>query len=157
MSNQLARVIGGIAVASTLVGPAVAQPPNRYALVIARPDGALGPYLHRANIDCATLRVTMTAPPSRENLPCNLRRDIGRISASGLPFEQLVGMLRVHTHLWIEDRTGLSGDFDWDLAWTPENLRATADRFPRIDPNGPSVFAALEAQLGLRLVPLNAG
>jgi uncharacterized protein (TIGR03435 family) len=44
------------------------------------------------------------------------------------------------------DRTGLKGLFDIELKWTPENLRGAA-------PTGddPSIFAALQEQLGLRL------
>lgn len=47
------------------------------------------------------------------------------------------------------DRTGLGErKFDFELKWTPENRRAA-------DPAnaGPSIFTALEEQLGLKLVP----
>lgn len=49
----------------------------------------------------------------------------------------------------IVDKTGLGEKkFDFDLTWTPDNRRAT-------DPDnaGPSLFTALEEQLGLKLVP----
>jgi uncharacterized protein (TIGR03435 family) len=41
------------------------------------------------------------------------------------------------------DRTGLAGAFDVELTWTPE-LGG--------DSSGPSIFAALPEQLGLRLL-----
>ena len=45
-------------------------------------------------------------------------------------------------------------DYEFELGWTPETtavgLRATAD------PNVPSLFTALEEQLGLRLEPARA-
>lgn len=61
----------------------------------------------------------------------------------------------------VVDRTGLTGSFDIDLEWTPDNLPkpppgAPADQPVRIngatiDPNGPSLFTALQEQLGLKL------
>jgi uncharacterized protein (TIGR03435 family) len=45
------------------------------------------------------------------------------------------------------DRTGLKGQFDFELRWTPDNLRATAGQAN----DAPSIFAALQEQLGLRL------
>jgi uncharacterized protein (TIGR03435 family) len=52
------------------------------------------------------------------------------------------------------DKTGLTGAYDWDLKWTPQRFLQAAfdrDRFPTIDPDGPSIFTALEEQLGLKL------
>ncbi len=40
----------------------------------------------------------------------------------------------------VVDETGLQGNFDFTLEWTP-------------DPNGPSIFTALQEQLGLKLEP----
>ena len=51
------------------------------------------------------------------------------------------------------DQTGLEGDFEVKLVWTPD------DRPIPEDERGPSVFTAVEEQLGLKLVsrkrPLN--
>jgi uncharacterized protein (TIGR03435 family) len=44
----------------------------------------------------------------------------------------------------VVDRTGLTGTFDLDLTWAPDQLT-------QVDPNGPSLFTALQEQLGLRL------
>ena len=54
------------------------------------------------------------------------------------------------------DRTGLVGGFDVDLTWTPDQLPQGprppgAPELPPIDPNGPSLFTALQEQLGLKL------
>jgi uncharacterized protein (TIGR03435 family) len=59
----------------------------------------------------------------------------------------------------VEDRTGLTGGFDFDLTWTPDQMPQLpaggpppgAPPFPAIDPNGPSLFAAVQEQLGLKL------
>jgi uncharacterized protein (TIGR03435 family) len=42
----------------------------------------------------------------------------------------------------VVDKTGLAGSFDGDLTWTPD---------PNVDTSGPSIFTALQEQLGLKL------
>ena len=54
------------------------------------------------------------------------------------------------------DQTGLTGNFDFDLEWTPDNVRVApapndGPRIPPVNPDGPSLFTALREQLGLRL------
>ena len=52
------------------------------------------------------------------------------------------------------NRTGLTGDVDLDLKWTPDQLPTMLPAgvtMPPIDPNGPSIFTALQEQLGLKL------
>ena len=46
----------------------------------------------------------------------------------------------------VSDKTGLQGNFDVDLHWTPDER---ADAHP--DDAGPSIFTAIQEQLGLRL------
>lgn len=45
----------------------------------------------------------------------------------------------------VVDKTGLTGKYDITLKWTPEGKQETAD-------SGPSLFTALQEQLGLKLV-----
>jgi uncharacterized protein (TIGR03435 family) len=60
----------------------------------------------------------------------------------------------VDDHRPVEDRTGLSGTFEFDLEWTPvAPVPADAPPAPLVDPNGISLFTALREQLGLRLEP----
>ena len=64
------------------------------------------------------------------------------------------------------DKTGLSGDFDFAIEWTPEpgedggpttaGLSPGAMDRPASTPDGPSIFTALTEQLGLRLKPARA-
>ena len=53
----------------------------------------------------------------------------------------------------VADRTNLVGLFDFELKWTPDVLpQGPPDALPlNIDPNGPSIFTALQEQLGLKL------
>jgi len=44
------------------------------------------------------------------------------------------------------DKTGLTGNYDIDLHWMPDDQQGTPDA-------GPSLFTALQEQLGLKLVP----
>jgi uncharacterized protein (TIGR03435 family) len=58
------------------------------------------------------------------------------------------------------DRTGLKGDYDYTLQWTPEPGEGGPESIglppappePHPTTNGPSLFTALREQLGLRLV-----
>jgi uncharacterized protein (TIGR03435 family) len=53
----------------------------------------------------------------------------------------------------IGDKTGLAGKkFDFELTWTADDGRAADNAADA----GPSIFTALEEQLGLKLVPAKA-
>ena len=75
--------------------------------------------------------------------------------------EQVLQFLSPAVNRVVVDRTGLIGNFDVDLAWTPERLPQRAPGTPAdqpirangvdIDPNGPSIFTAVQEQLGLKL------
>jgi uncharacterized protein (TIGR03435 family) len=49
------------------------------------------------------------------------------------------------------DRTGLTGTYDLELRWTPDNLRSNPADAGASTPDAPSIFAALQEQLGLKL------
>lgn len=125
-----------------------------YELVVADPNGALGPKLHQATADCATLRAAAAPDLARTTNPCGVKRQLGQLAALGLGIDQLAGMLSPDAGRLVVDKTGLTGVFDWDLMYTPEPLRHHApDRFPQVDPEGPSILAAVQEQLGLKLEP----
>jgi uncharacterized protein (TIGR03435 family) len=127
-----------------------------YALVLARRDGRLGPNLHVAEKDCATLRREVGYPTGR---PCGLADGannpaLGRLHMRGFTLDQLAGPVAREVGRPVVDKTGMSGSFDWTLTWTPQRfLQGPFDRerFATVDPNGPSIFTALEEQLGLKL------
>jgi uncharacterized protein (TIGR03435 family) len=59
------------------------------------------------------------------------------------------------------DKTGLTDSYDANLTWTPDQMPQRAAGTPGdqpirvngadIDPNGPSIFTAVQEQLGLKL------
>jgi uncharacterized protein (TIGR03435 family) len=55
----------------------------------------------------------------------------------------------------VVNKTGLTGKYDFTLAWTPDQLTrpATDNPAPQNAPDGPSLMTALQEQLGLKLVP----
>jgi uncharacterized protein (TIGR03435 family) len=82
----------------------------------------------------------------------------------GMTMDSLAGMLTAQqTDRSVVNRTGLAGNFDWDLTWTPQAFLDLARDGRRqlgdaplvngkpVDLNGPSLATALEEQLGLKL------
>jgi bla regulator protein BlaR1 len=55
----------------------------------------------------------------------------------------------------VEDKTGLTGDYDWTLKWTPAAMDSSSSAdgaaLPAGDPSTPSLFTAVQEQLGLKL------
>ena len=62
----------------------------------------------------------------------------GDFNGEGVPLEMLVSNLSRELGRPVIDRTGLTGHYDFKLHWTPGS-------------NGPSLFTAVQEQLGLRL------
>ena len=51
----------------------------------------------------------------------------------------------------VEDRTKLAGPFDIDLRWLPDGPPRGPQPDTPVDPGAPSIFTAIQEQLGLRL------
>src|SRR5437764_1383212 len=129
-----------------------------WALVLARRDGKLGPQLHRAAASCAELRAAAQTIEKGKD-PCGtgsfaMALVTGSMHVRGFMLDQL-GIIALEVgRRHLIDKTGLTGTFDWDLTWTPQRFfqgPVDRDRFPNIDPDGPSIVTALEEQLGLKL------
>ncbi len=128
-----------------------------YALELARRDGRLGPQLRPSAVDCAAIAAARGsgggAPPASAAArpPCGVRAAGGQMIAGGLPLSQLAVLLSSMVQRVVIDRTGLTGSFDLDLNWTPDRTPQAAGPLPQSDPNAPSIFTALQEQLGLKL------
>lgn len=108
-----------------------------YALTLARRDGSFGPQLRRSHPE--------ECSGSATDRPCGSGfARAGHLGARALDLSMLVSRLGTWTDRVLVDRTGLSGLFDWDLQWTPEDL--TADASTNV-----ALVTALREQLGLKL------
>lgn len=120
-----------------------------YALVLARSDGRLGPRLRRPTSDYCAKRFEaeskpgMTPPPPGSPV-CGISGGSTELTAGSFPLSAFAGFLARQARRIVIDRTGLMGVWDFDLKWSPPNT-------PDPDPDRPSIFTALQEQLGLRL------
>ena len=71
----------------------------------------------------------------------------GKIESVSMPLGSLPSFLNAEVGRPVVDKTGLTGKYDFTLDYVPAT-RAAAD-----ESGGPSVFTALEEQLGLKLQP----
>lgn len=117
-----------------------------YRLVRVRPD-RLGPRLAAAEMDC-----TGRAAPAANSSRAAVLRNCGAgptptgFRVHGMPLLVLARIMGPTAGRVIVDETGLSGNWDLDLDFTPAQLQPGPN-----DP--PSLFAALQEQLGLKLEP----
>ena len=91
-----------------------------------------------------------------------MRMQPGEVTAQGLPISDLVRQLSFQFGTSVVDETGLTGNYDFDLKWAPDEMEGSMPRAPdggqpgTNNPappptTGPSLFTALEEQLGLKL------
>jgi uncharacterized protein (TIGR03435 family) len=129
-----------------------------YELVIARSDGHLGKRLERMSIDCSGPRAGgPPLPRAGERPPCRLFVTPTSMAAGGVTLSQLAAVLGAQVGRQVVDRTGLTGLFGFNLEFRAEPFAAVgaAPPGPLPSPNAdaPSLFTALEEQLGLKLQP----
>ena len=152
-----------------------------FHLVMARPDGRLGPNIKPTSPECqatiAKRNAAATAsagrggtlpdlppPPGPDDpVPCGFFRiPVGRAAASGFAIAQLTPTLSDLTGRTVIDKTGVTGLYDFTLKYAPELVRV-AGPFGLLstgrpvapdtpaDPDAPDLFTAVQEQLGLKL------
>ena len=123
-----------------------------YALVMARPGGTPGPGLKPTTQDCSKAVEPPrpgAPPPGASGQPfCGIAGSPGRVRFGGLPASAFATALSGPAGRMVVDRTGMTGSWDFELTFAPENRGPDA---PPADPNAPSFFTAIQEQLGLRL------
>jgi len=104
-------------------------------------------------------------PPAPGQLPSPGRHMLmmhgrGHVESTGTDMPVLARVLSSQLSRTVIDKTGLTGEFDYKLDWTPDDTAAAmtkggnpalGDNAPSPDAAGPSLFTALEEQLGLKL------
>jgi uncharacterized protein (TIGR03435 family) len=123
-----------------------ATPAPAYALVMARRDRKLG----RNLINCS-----MLPDPSK----CGIRSPSVRLFGEGVPMGRLGNLLSMMVQRPVVDRTELEGSYDITLDYVldqPVGQPFAAPPPSASTPDGPSLFTALEEQLGLKLEPTKA-
>lgn len=94
----------------------------------------------------------------------SLRLGRGMLTAEKVSVEMFAGELARQVGRSITDKTGLKGNYDFKLEWTPDASESFGpngagpgpgpggpDAPPPPDPNGPTLFTAVQEQLGLKL------
>lgn len=100
-----------------------------YVLQFVRKDGSLGPRL-RPGADCG-----------QDRDDCKPRVMNGHITGRSIPIVQLITMVSLNVRRTVVNETSLEGSFNVDLEWSPD--QSVTDK--------PSLFTALQEQLGLKL------
>ena len=131
-----------------------------YSLVVA---SATSTGLRRSQVDQSACDARRAAIRRREPVPppvpsaapiCGSGRTIpGMITGVGFSIESLSASLGRFVDRVVANNTRLTGLWDFELRWAPEQLPNVAPGAPpvNVDPNGPSIFTALQEQLGLKL------
>ena len=110
-----------------------------YALILARSDGKLGTAAEeigdRLRRDVRRRRgrgrgpMPPPGPPQPgESIPCGMRIGPGNLVMGGSPLSQFANSLGMFTGRIVLDRTGLTGNYDFNLTWTPDQMPAAAGR-----------------------------
>ena len=131
-----------------------------FSMVIARADGTLGARLRRFEGECGDPSKLGPPPNATFGMPtqssgpqwCLAFSGMGRLSAQGTPLSDLTTILARFPAVRrrVLDRTGLTGRFDFDLEWTPFVTPGPVSPGVPSDA-GPTLFTALQEQLGLKL------
>ena len=131
-----------------------------YALVVAKD----GPKLHE-NKEAETEKDVKTGEPKPgdPNAPPPKPRGMmrggrGMFSGQAMPVSVLADSLSRQLGRVVLDKTGLRGLYDFELKWTPDESQTPmirgadgGDSAPPPDASGPTLFTALQEQLGLKL------
>jgi uncharacterized protein (TIGR03435 family) len=141
---------------------------SMFALVVARRDGRLGEKLTPSTVDCTPVaggargrgQPAMPAPGERPR--CGFMIGPGRLMVGGQTLAAFATTLSRFVGGIVVDKTDLAGTYDIELSYAPDpginpfgrDLPPQAGGPPPAAPSdAPSIFAAVQEQLGLKLEP----
>jgi uncharacterized protein (TIGR03435 family) len=118
-----------------------------YRLVMARADGQPGPNIRRG--ECVPRPPGGGPPPDARQPFCGTSVAVGSMVVRGGTMRTLAQQAGRYTGTArpVFDATTVTGQFDWELQWTPDSPDGTTP----VD--GVSIFTALQEQLGVKLEP----
>ncbi len=117
-----------------------------YRLVLARKGGELGPQMKES----VCLPYDRDHPPAQGTRSCGAGMSGGgKMDFTGAEVPNMAANFSSLLERLVIDQTGLTGKYDFKLNWVPD--LSPTDGSPGA--SGPSIFTALEEQLGLKLVP----
>jgi uncharacterized protein (TIGR03435 family) len=97
-------------------------------------------------------------PPKEDDLPAGIRPGIGLLVAHKWDISSLPFWLSLQLNIPVVDEVGLKGIYDFELKWSPApnegNFTTRSDADDPVAPADvlrPSIFTALQEQLGLKL------
>ena len=80
--------------------------------------------------------------------------NVGDFTGTTIPISAITDFLASHLQRTVIDKTNLTGFYDLHLTWAPESPAAIAGQDTgQTEDTGPSLFSALQDQLGLKLIP----
>jgi uncharacterized protein (TIGR03435 family) len=122
---------------------------DRFSLSVRRESKEMSVYMLEADKGETKLQPTKH-PDSPVVFRVFQRR---QITAENAPLENLTEALTWLLGRPVLDRTGLEGSFDYKLEWSPDEMQLRSQEAPpETDGNAPSLAAALQQQVGLKLV-----
>jgi uncharacterized protein (TIGR03435 family) len=106
----------------------------KFHLVLADAQGRLGPQLNKSTSQC---------PTPHPETPCMMKAGGGDLVMQEATIRQFLDYLQSLAGGRIEDRSGLTGEYDLTLSWSRSSN----------DVERPSIFTAIQEQLRLKLEP----
>jgi len=94
------------------------------------------------------LQVADPADPKGGSMNSNNQK----LTATGIPISNMCEFLSRRLHREVLDKTGLTGKYDFILQWSPDEASGESSAVAGAD-QLPTLFTALQEQLGLRLEP----
>jgi uncharacterized protein (TIGR03435 family) len=113
-----------------------------YALVVADGSARLGPKLTRTTADCAALEAEKRVSAECAGM-IGIGAGGGTLTLKGRPLSRLAETLGNVVGRVVVDQTGLTGNYELELRWSAGDSTASS--------NDPTIFTAVQEQLGLRL------
>src|SRR5271165_6870779 len=90
--------------------------------------------------------------PSGSNF-CDVQVGNGTMFGQRVPLTRIARELSPFAGRPVQDRTGLTGVFDFELMWMPDQSDGATVKLNGADDSRPSFTTAMEEQLGLKLKP----